>query len=75
VRDADRSVLFTRLMKTGESYSVPERPGVSMRIGNAGGLEITVDGKTAPALGPAGAVRRDVALDPEKLMAGTAVRE
>ncbi len=75
VRDADRSLLFMRVLKTGESYRVPERPGVSMRTGNAGGLEITVDGKAAPALGPMGAVRRDVALDPEKLMAGTAVRD
>jgi cytoskeleton protein RodZ len=75
VRDADRSVLFTRLLKAGESYRVPERPGISMRVGNAGGLEILVDGKTAPMLGPPGAVRRDVALDPERLMAGTAVRE
>ncbi len=75
VRDADRSVLFTRVLKTGESYRVPERAGVSMRTGNAGGLEITVDGKTAPPLGPMGAVRRNVALDPELLMAGTAARD
>ena len=75
VRDADRSPLFTRVLKTGETYRVPERPGISMRIGNAGGIEITVDGKTVPSLGPMGAVRREVALDPERLTAGTAVHD
>jgi cytoskeleton protein RodZ len=75
VRDADRSTLFTRLLKAGDTYRVPERPGASMLIGNAGGLEIMVDGKAAPPVGPMGAVRRDVALDPEALMAGTAVRQ
>ena len=75
VRDADQSPLFTRLLKAGDIYRVPDRAGASMRVGNAGGLEITVDGKTTPPLGPTGAVRRDVALDPEALMAGTAVRQ
>jgi cytoskeleton protein RodZ len=46
-----------------------------MRTGNAGGLEITVDGNPAPSIGRAGAVRRNVALDPQALMAGTAVRD
>jgi cytoskeleton protein RodZ len=68
VRDANRSVLFTGLLKPGERYRVPDRPGLSMRAGNAGGLNVTVDGKPAPPLGPTGAVR-NVALDPESLAA------
>jgi cytoskeleton protein RodZ len=66
VRDSDRSVLFTGVLKPGESYRVPDRPGLSMRAGNAGGLDVTVDGKPAPSLGPIGAVR-NVALDPQLL--------
>ena len=73
VRGADQAVLFTRLLKAGETYRVPDEPGLSMRTGNAGGLEITVDGKPAPSIGPNGAIRRNVALDPQALMAGTAV--
>ena len=46
-----------------------------MRTGNAGGLEITVDGNPAPPIGRIGAVRRNVALDPQALIAGTAVRD
>jgi cytoskeleton protein RodZ len=73
VRNADRSVLFTGVLKPGESYRVPDTPGVAMRTGNAGGLEVIVDGKPAPSLGPIGAVRGDVALDPQALTAGSAI--
>jgi cytoskeletal protein RodZ len=74
VRDpAARAVLFTGLLKAGESYRVPDRPGLSVRTGNAGGLEVTVDGKPAPPLGPVGAVRNTV-LDPQSLTAGNTPR-
>jgi cytoskeleton protein RodZ len=75
IRDANRSVLVTRLLKAGESYAVPDRQGLAMRTGNAGGLAIIVDGNPAPPIGPMGGVRRNVALDPQALMAGTAVRD
>ncbi|MFT6582170.1 MAG: hypothetical protein ACJAU6_002611 [Alphaproteobacteria bacterium] len=41
-----------------------------MHTGNAGGLRLEVDGQTAPSIGPKGAVRRDVALNPEALKIG-----
>jgi cytoskeletal protein RodZ len=71
VRGADRSVVFAGLLKPGDSYRVPDRPGLSMRAGNAGGLDVTVDGNPAPALGPIGSVR-NVALDPKSLAPSTA---
>ncbi len=70
VRDADHRVLFSGVLKAGQSYSVPDQPGLSMRAGNAGGLDVTVDGKPAAPLGPIGAVR-NVALDPQSLAATT----
>jgi cytoskeleton protein RodZ len=75
IRDASQSVLLRRVLKAGESYDVPDRSGLSMRTGNAGGLNITVDGNPALPIGPMGAVRRNVALEPQALMAGTAVRD
>jgi cytoskeleton protein RodZ len=69
IRSTDQSLLFTRVLKAGESYRVPDRPGVLMRTGNAGGLEITVDGKPAPPIGPTGAIR-NVLLEPQVLMSG-----
>jgi cytoskeleton protein RodZ len=74
IRDAGQSVLLGRELKAGESYDVPDRPGLSMRTGNAGGLSITVDGNPAPPIGRMGAVR-NVALEPQALMAGAAARE
>ncbi len=67
VRAPDQSVLFTGFLKPGDVYRVPDRPGLSMRAGNAGGLDVLVDGKTAPALGPSGSVR-NVSLNPQSLM-------
>jgi cytoskeleton protein RodZ len=69
----DQSVIFSRVLKSGETYHVP-RPGLILRTGNAGALALVVDGKPAPAIGPIGTLRRDVALDPQALLAGTAVR-
>jgi cytoskeleton protein RodZ len=72
VRSADQTVVFSRVLKAGETYRVP-RSGLVMRVGSAGALAIMVDGKPAPSLGPVGTLRRDVVLDPEALLAGTAV--
>lgn len=68
----DQSAVFERVLKKGETYQVP-RAGLLLRTGNAGALAITVDGKAAPAIGRVGALRRNVDLDPQALLAGTAV--
>jgi cytoskeleton protein RodZ len=73
IRDTDQSTLFARVLKAGESYRAPDRPGISLRTGNAGGLEITVDGQPAPPIGPNGAVR-SVPLEPQSLISGSTKR-
>jgi len=73
IRTPDQSIVFSRVLKSGEAYNVPARAGLSLRTGNAGALEIAVDGKPVPSIGGIGALRRDVALDPAELAAGTAV--
>lgn len=62
-------LLLTRILKPGDVYLVPNRPGIVMMTGNAGGLEITLDGELLPPIGPAGAVLRNIALDAEALRA------
>ena len=68
----DNELLLTRILHAGDSYRVPDRPGLLMVTGNAGGLEVRVDDAIAPTLGPLGVVLRDIALDPDRLLAGTA---
>ena len=73
--DVGNQLLMTRLMRAGDTFRVPDRPGLTLLTGNAGALEILVDGETMPPLGPIGAVRRDVTLDIERLREGTAAVE
>jgi cytoskeleton protein RodZ len=72
VRDKDQKPLFTRELHAGDIYHVPNQPGLTMKTGMGSGLVITVDGRQAPAIG--GAVRPEVLLDPDRLLAGTAVQ-
>jgi len=68
VRDGEQ-LLLTRFLRKGESYRVPDRPGLTLMTLNAGGIEIVVDGQPMPPLGDAGSVARGVSLDPAKLKA------
>ena len=75
VRDeVNNRLLVTRLLRVGDSFRVPDRPGLKLLTGNAGGLDILVDGEVVPPIGPLGAVRRDVALDTASLRQGAAAR-
>jgi len=73
VRDGSNAPLMTRVLKPGDVLKVPDRGGLTLMTGNAGGLDIVVDGEIIPSLGATGQVRRNVALDADKLKAGTAV--
>jgi cytoskeleton protein RodZ len=55
-------------LRAGDTYFVPNRPGLLLLTGNAGALEVSVDGQALPPIGPIGAVRRNVSLDPENLL-------
>ena len=70
VRERGGPVLLSRLMREGESWPVPAGPSLLLTTGNAGGVELLVDGVAVPAIGGAGAVRRDVPLDAEAMKAG-----
>jgi cytoskeleton protein RodZ len=65
--------VWGKLLRAGETYSVPDRPDLKMKTGNAGGLTITVDGAVVPPVGASGDVVRNILLDPDRLKAGTAV--
>jgi len=73
--DTVNELLLTRLLRAGDSYAVPARSGLTLSTGNAGALEILVDGEAVPSIGDEGAVRRNIVLDADKLKAGTATGE
>ncbi|MCP5370684.1 MAG: DUF4115 domain-containing protein [Hyphomicrobiales bacterium] len=76
VRDeTGNELIVTRLLRAGDSYRVPDRGDLTLQTGNAGALEILVDGEVVPPIGPEGAVRRRVALSAQRLLDGTAVVE
>jgi cytoskeleton protein RodZ len=72
VRGADGRVVVMRILRKGDSYQVPNEKGLTLMTGNAGAIEIAVDGQLVPPIGLFGAVKRDVRLDAALLKAGTA---
>lgn len=75
VMDSQENALLTQMLRPGDKYLVPNRPGLRLRTNNAGGLDIQVDGASVPTIGGRGDVRHDVRLDPDLLKSGTAVVE
>jgi cytoskeleton protein RodZ len=63
VRDETNRILFMRVMKRGEEYVVPDKPGVTFSTGNAGGMTIYVGKKELPSLGGRGEVKRGIRID------------
>jgi len=59
-------------MRPGDVYRVPDKQDLTLLAGNAGGLEVSVDGRPLPPLGPEGAVRRDISLNVDALLGGKA---
>lgn len=63
IRDAAGQVVHSRLLHRGETYAVPSGTGLMLTVGNAGAINMVIDGRAAGALGRYGVVRHDIALD------------
>ncbi len=61
-------VLVDRVLRPGDSWQAPAQEGMVLATGNAGGLEVVVDGEPL-GLGPGQSVRRGIPLDVERLKA------
>jgi cytoskeleton protein RodZ len=72
VKQPNGPALLNKIMHAGDSWDAPpDKTGLLLTTGNAGGTEIDVDGKPIPtSLGTSGAVRRDIPLDPDLLKSG-----
>src|SRR4029078_6030 len=63
LHDAAGQVIFSRVLKKGESYPLPYQKGLLMPVGNAGGLEMRKDEVLLPSLGNPGQVRKGLSVD------------
>lgn len=60
-------VLVNRVLRPGEAWPVPLRDGLLLDTGKADGLEILLDGQPQPTLEGLVGVRRNIALDPDRV--------
>lgn len=76
VQSADGTVLFEKILDTGERYVLPktEEPPV-LRAGNAGSVYFTVDGETYGPAGSGPSVVKNVAIGPAELKAKYALAD
>ena len=68
VRAGEADPVYSGLLREGDSYSVPDLAGLTLMTGNAGGIDILIDGRAIPRLGPPGSVKRNVVLDADRLL-------
>ena len=69
IKNASGSAILRQVLKPGDIYLVPNEPGLIMSTGNAGGIKVVVDGKTAAPLGELAQVKRNIPLDADALAA------
>jgi cytoskeleton protein RodZ len=70
--DGKGQTVVDRILRAGERYVVPAGTGLVLTTGNAGGLDMFVDGQRTPPLGDVGAVKRKISLDSGQLRQGNA---
>ena len=68
VEDAKGRVVFGRSLIAGDVYYVPNGSEYKAKFGNAGGVDIWVEGVLAPKVGANKTSKKDVSLNPESLM-------
>lgn len=60
IRDGSGRIQFMKVLKAGEEYIVPDKPGTIINTGNAGGIDIFVGDTKLPSLGARGDVKRGI---------------
>lgn len=70
VEDGRGNTVFSRVLVPGDVYYVPEASAnYKATFGNAGGVDIWVDGRAAPKAGEAHTRKTGISLNPDTLMA------
>lgn len=69
IKDASGKTLISRVLESGDQYFVPDNANLTISLGNAGGVSISVDGVQLAPLGAHAQVIRNIPLD------GTALKQ
>jgi cytoskeleton protein RodZ len=67
VKGPDGQYLFNRDLKAGDSYQVPNMPGVTLAASDGGAVEIDLDGIALGRAGQPQQILGRVSLDPQSL--------
>lgn len=70
IEDGRGNTVFSRVLVPGDVYYLPQGDKYKATFGNAGGVDIWVDGKLAPKLGAANTRKGNIAMTAENLMSG-----
>jgi cytoskeleton protein RodZ len=68
VRSQGQDFVRTRTLQPGDRLALPNRSDLSLWTGNAGGIDLVVDGRNLGAVGASGQVVRDLALDADAML-------
>ncbi|HBS34847.1 MAG TPA: hypothetical protein DEA50_07190 [Parvularcula sp.] len=67
IRDENGKAIVSKVLKAGDQYFVPDSPNLKMSLGNAGAVQVVIDGNAVAPLGAEGEIRRDIPLGREAL--------
>lgn len=70
IEDGRGNTVFSRVLVPGDVYFVPAGDRYKGTFGNAGGIDVWVDGKLAPKIGEDHSRKTGVSMAPDSLMAG-----
>ena len=68
VRGEDGTLYLNRDLKAGDTYQVPNTPGLSLATSDAGAVEVVLDGLAMGRAGQQQQVLGRVSLDPQSLV-------
>ena len=68
IKEAQGNIIFVKTMLPGETFDVPQKEGLLLFIGNAGGVNAIIGNNPPKPLGEKGEVKHHILLDAESLL-------
>ncbi len=68
VQGPDGSVFLDRVLRSGDSYYVPNRVGMTLTTQNSGAIDVELDGQPMGTAGPLNKISEALSLDPQSIV-------